>query len=121
MTANTTQAAECLSHLTAELGMDYDPNLKWGKQTVKLVFGQWRYRKEVLVDVGGNCTGFAVIEAAIGSFYEECTNDGDFEFELELEDAEGGLLICEDEENQGEDWLKDMLICAEIVAIAASA
>ena len=53
MTEKTTQAAGCLSHLTDELGMDYDPNLKWGKQTVKLVFGQWRYRKEVLIDVGG--------------------------------------------------------------------
>jgi hypothetical protein len=60
------------------------------------------------------CTGFSVIDAAIGSFYETC---GD----LELEDKDGNILICEDEEEQGEDWLKDMLICAEIVAIAASA
>ena len=118
---NEKLVAGLASHLTHELGMDYDPNLKWGRQTVKLVFGQWRYRKEVLIDVGGNCTGLAVIEAAIGNFYEACSSDGDFEFELELEDTEGGLLICEDEEGKGEDWLKDMLICAEIVAIAASA
>lgn len=95
--------------------MNYDPNLvrcgRMATQTVKLVFGQWDYRKEVLIDVSGNCTGLVVIDVAIDNFYQEC---GD---EIELTDANENVLICEDDEQKGEDWLKDMLISAEILSI----
>lgn len=33
-------------------------------------------------------------------------------------ESDGDTLLCEDDEGRGEDWLKDMLIAAEIIAIA---
>ena len=107
--------------------MNYDPNLtnsgRTAKQTVKLTFGMWEYRAERTVEVGGNCTGLTVIESAIGNLYEDLPN---------LSDGMGSMvpgivmadpndadkeLCCTDDEDQGDDWLKDMLIGAEIIDI----
>jgi hypothetical protein len=33
-------------------------------------------------------------------------------------ESDGDTLLCEDDEGQGEDWLKEMLIAAEIIAVA---
>lgn len=107
--------------------MDYDPNLtnsgRMAKQTVRLTFGLWEYRKSFEVEVGGNCTGLTVIDAAVGKVLEELPTAawGDDEVSVivldKTVDGELDQLEVEDEELKYDDWLKDMLIAAEIVAI----
>lgn len=104
--------------------MNYDPNLtnsgKMAVQTVKLTFASWEYRAERTVEVGGTCKGFSVIESAVyraweGLEFDQC---GNVEYaNITLTDSKGEELICEDDDDRGEDWLKDMLISAEIISI----
>ena len=107
--------------------MNYDPNLtnsgRMAMQTVRLTFGVWEHRKEMEVQVGGNCTGLTVIDSAVESAYNELERLGIFGCNdtyavLYLEHPESGdTLECADDEDKCEDWLKDMLIKAEIVSI----
>jgi hypothetical protein len=106
--------------------MNYDPNLArdMAKQTVRLTFGVWRYRTAIEVLVGGNCLGHRVIECAVGSAYEDLPTktyrDGKKKVKaafIDLKAPNGDIIQCEDDDNKEEDWLKDMLISAEIVSI----
>lgn len=106
--------------------MNYDPNLTMSgnkaKQTVRLTFGQWDYRKTFEVEVGGNCRGLSVIEAAVDVVLDGLPTyewDGEVSI-LVLEKTEDGTvheLQCDDEEGHYEEWLKSMLLSAEIIAI----
>jgi hypothetical protein len=107
--------------------MNYDPNYTLcgmtAKQEVKLTFGLWNYRAERIVTVGGNCNGFTVIESAVGVAYEELPYLGDEDDDddvcawIDMQTPDGKEMRCEDDECRGEDWLKDMLIKAEIISI----
>ncbi|MBH3440482.1 DUF5406 family protein [Pseudomonas luteola] len=108
--------------------MDYDPNLvycgRMAKQTVRLTFGQWKYRKTIELEVGGNCTGFDVIDAAVGSAYTQLEQRGIYGSDetyavifLDSQDGSGDQLEVQDDEDEYEDWLKKMLISAEIISI----
>jgi len=94
--------------------MNYDPNLtnsgRMATQTVELTFQQWEYTATETTTVGGNCTGLDVIESAIENIEEELGYD---DGEIILTNADGGTLVCE----LWEEKLKDMLVCARIVAI----
>ncbi|WP_417786712.1 DUF5406 family protein [Stutzerimonas xanthomarina] len=113
--------------------MNYDPTLtcsgRMAKQTVRLTFGLWEHRKTMEVEVGGNCTGMTVIDCAVGIAYDQLPQRGIYGCkkteavidmpsltnpEDELECAEGS---DGNERLRGEEWLKDMLISAEIIAI----
>lgn len=100
--------------------MNYDPNLvnsgKCATQRVKLVFGQWEYRAELFVNVGGNCRGLSVIDTAVDMAYEGLPGTEALAHII-LTRADGETLHCEDDEGNGVDWLEDMLISAEIVSI----
>jgi len=105
--------------------MNYDPNLIRSfnaRQTVRLTFACWDYSKSFEIEIGGNCGGMDVIEAAIDNILDKLpTREWDDELSvLELEkvvDGELHILECEDEESQYADWLKSMLVGAEIIAI----
>jgi hypothetical protein len=96
---------------------EYSPNIKWGHQHVEVVLMQWGYSKTIKVDVGGNCHGMSVIDCAAGiicdQLYDEAEVDG--AITLVLENAAGDTLLCEDEEDRGLDWIKDMIVSAQIV------
>lgn len=102
--------------------MNYDPNLtnsgRMARQTVKLTFGKWMYRAEHSVLVGGNCTGLTVIESAVSALLQTLYGERKFATII-LTNESGVQLVCADEELDHEDWLKDMLIGAEIIAIEA--
>jgi hypothetical protein len=49
---------------------EYSPNIEWGKQAVEIVLMQWAYKATFTMEVGGNCTGFPVIECALDNLYE---------------------------------------------------
>ncbi|QDL35383.1 hypothetical protein EGO53_05560 [Serratia liquefaciens] len=109
--------------------MNYDPNLtlcgRMAKQSVRLTFGQWQYRTSMEVVVGGNCNGLSVIECAVGLAYEQLGsvsffNDDTAEDDL-MKVINIGELQCLDEWLEGEDWLKGMLISAEIINIEPEA
>ena len=108
--------------MSADPVMDYDPNLvAWpnkAKFQVKLTFGEWRYRAEILIAVRGNIRGFDVIESAVENAYEKLLGDSDYAT-LNMEDADGNILISEDDEDRGSDWLKDKLLGAVIVTAAS--
>lgn len=99
----------------AKAMMNYDPNMvhcgRITKQTVRLTFGQWKARCVKEVVVGGNCTGLTVIETAIESLYDKLPDKT-----LVMEDLDD-TLECSDDEDRGEEWLKDMLVAAEIISI----
>lgn len=112
--------------------MNYDPNLtcsgNMAMQQVRLTFGYWQYRAEIEVSVGGNCTGLAVIDCAVGNAYRTLPQRGIYgsdetyaeivmvdpakpDSTLECGEDSGGEVL------RGEFWLKDMLIGAEITSI----
>jgi hypothetical protein len=110
--------------------MNYDPNMtlcgRMAKQTVQLTFAMWKYRATMEVEVGGNCTGLPVIDCAVGMAYDQleqkpflndqCKRDSYAAILMpSIEDDD--VLEATDEELKGDDWLKDMLIGAEILAI----
>lgn len=103
--------------------MNYDPNLtnsgRMAKQTVRLTFAQWEYRKTIETEVGGSCTGLTVIECAVDNVYESLPEDhhGCVYLEMEETNGSGDTLTNVDDEDRGDEWLKDMLVCAEIVDI----
>lgn len=103
--------------------MNYDPNLtnsgRMAFQKVRLVFQLWESKIEYEETVGGNCTGLTVIDCAVSNVYEKLpslTLDVDIPF-IVLTNEKGETLECADEERKGEDWLRDMLVKAEIFEI----
>lgn len=106
--------------------MNYDPNLtncgRMADQQVKLTFAIWEYRKEMIVPVGGNTTGLSVIRAAISFAFDklptEKFGDQDVAYIELLRQSDEATMRCDDEDDNGEDWLADMCIAAEIISIA---
>jgi hypothetical protein len=100
--------------------MNYDPNLtnsgRMAIQVVRLTFGMWESRKTVDTTVGGNCNGLQIIDNAVGRIYDELPDRFDCPYII-LDSPNGDTLECSDDEEKGEDWLKDMLIAAEIISI----
>ena len=116
--------------------MNYDPNLtcsgNMATQQVRLTFGLWNYRAIVEVSVGGNCTGLDVIDSAVGNAYDTLTQRGIYGSDetyavIIMADptTPGSTLECGEndlcEQPRGEDWLKYMLIGAEIISISPRA
>jgi hypothetical protein len=101
--------------------VNYDPNLiscgRIAEQHVRLTFGKWEHRATVETVVNGNCTGLDVIECAIANAYDHLTCDIWENKQIIMTKEEDEDLICGDDEGGAEDWLKSMLIAAEIVDI----
>lgn len=108
--------------------MNYDPNLvlcgRRAIQNVRLTFGLWEYRAVMEVEVGGNCTGMTVIDCAVGIAYDQLEQRGIYGSDdtyavitLVKAGEAGAEMECEDDEGNFDEWLKDMLIAAEITAI----
>ncbi|MCY1382142.1 hypothetical protein D9M69_701290 [compost metagenome] len=93
-------------------------------QTVRLTFGMWDYRAVMEVKIGGNCTGLTVIDSAVENAYETLEQRGNYGSDdtyavlyLAKPSAPDQVLECGDDEGHGDEWLKDMLVAAEIVSI----
>lgn len=103
--------------------MNYDPNLflcgNRARQEIKLTFGMWQYRTERTLILYSNVAGLDAIRAAVEKTYESLPGFGSDDIpRIELIDETGDSLICDDDEDEGEDWLFKMLIKAEIVSAA---
>lgn len=77
----------------------------------------WEYRKTIETVVSGNCQGFDVIETAIENIYDNLAENSDNEPEIILVNSAGDILNCIDDEDIGSEWLKSMLISAEITDV----
>lgn len=99
---------------------NFDPNLNYcgkrSQKTIRLTFGLWRYRAAFEVAVGGNISGFDNIGCAIGALYDEMFGDNP-DKPLVLTDSDGNTLEATDDDAEEDDWLKEMLVAAEIVSI----
>ena len=98
--------------------MNYDVNIQWARQTVRLTFGMWEARATMEVDVGGNCKGADIFDSALYQAYDrllQAAGQGVPTLVMKLPD--GDELHCDDEDDDGEDWLKAMCIGFEIISI----
>ena len=98
--------------------VDFDPNFRYTKQRVKVTFGMWKYRATRITTIGGNCTGITVIDSAVESIAEELIesfDEKDDEVFMTMVDGRKELR-CEPEDECVEDWLKNMVVKAEIIS-----
>lgn len=104
--------------------MNYDPNLTqsghMARQTVRLTFRQWLYEAKTIEVVIGNVSGFLAIESAIANLHDRLTRE-QRTARMQLRDPKGSTLLCEDDEGHGEEWLKRMLVKAEILTLEPDA
>lgn len=98
----------------ANLIENNNPNNRWGKSVVEIILKQWRYEKAFTIHVGGNCRGFDVLDAAVGMVYDHIMDTTD-NAAVTLIDPEGKTLLCEDDEERGDDWIKGMVASIRIV------
>jgi Family of unknown function (DUF5406) len=102
-----------------EVIQKYSPNTQWGKQVVEIILKAWGYSATFTEEVGGNCLGFDVIECAIVNLYDRLVDDGAEPTKVVLTNSSGDELLCEDDEDREEEWLKKMVVSARIVAWVA--
>jgi hypothetical protein len=92
----------------------YDPNIHWAKQTIEVVLQQWADKAVFLAVIGGNCQGLDVIEAAIAEVFNGLPNENDTTY-VELKNAAGDFTRYYDEEEQEEEWMRNMVVSVRIV------
>lgn len=68
---------------------NYDPNIRWGKHTVKVSFQRWDYKGFVMFRKGGNCKGLDVLAWDEDDLYDQPLIDNPVGFGLLSEDDEG--------------------------------
>lgn len=98
---------------------NYDPNIRFATQEVAITFQSWDYKATKVAHIGGNCKGLSVIETAIDHIYSELADKQGTNYpSLELINDSGEAMDCENDGAQDSiDWLKDMVVNAEIVSI----
>ena len=98
----------------------YDPNELMGMttQTVRLTFQVWEHQVDKVVSVGGNCSGFSVIESAVCNLFDKLDTQNRLGDLVPFIDING--CTCFDEDEREEEWLKDMLVSAAIVEVQAT-
>ncbi|EOS7956400.1 DUF5406 family protein, partial [Enterococcus hirae] len=68
---------------------NYDPNIRWGKHTVKVSFQHWDYKGFVMFRKGGNSKGLDVLALDEDDLYDQPLIDNPVGFGLLSEDDEG--------------------------------
>ncbi len=101
--------------------LNYNPDRTMrDRQKVKLVLARWDYRAEFEQEVSGNCRGLTIIETAVENVYADLPSaypdDAAGPCVLTLKGPKGELEVVDDEE-QGVDFLNDMLLSAEVVSL----
>lgn len=92
-----------------------NPNNEWGKHVVEIVLKQWKYERTFVTRVGGNCHGFTILETAIDNIYDSLLDTQDEPGELVLTDENGDTLLCTDEDDREDDWIKKMVVSCRII------
>lgn len=104
---------------------DYDPNRRFADMmTVHVTFGSWDYRTTIETKSGGNVRGMDVIDCAVENIYDDLLEKAEKDGRaatLYLRNARGDELECSDDEDEGYDWLKSMVVSAEITSLEREA
>lgn len=93
----------------------YDPNIYWSKQEVEVTLMRWDYSAKIKVETGGNVKGWDIIKSAIEQIYDilsEKTGVG----AVTLTNPGGATLLCEDDEEREDDWVREMIVSAVIIS-----
>lgn len=98
-----------------ELIADNNPNNAWGKHVVEVVLKQWKYHRTFVVRVGGNCHGLTVLESAIDNIYDGLWDEQDDPAEITLTSDTGEQLLCTDDDDLGDEWIKNMVVSCRII------
>ena len=98
--------------------MNYDPDIRWAVQRVRLHYAIWDAHASFEVEVKGNCKGFSILEYAVERHFEMLLEQSPECPSITLVEPNGDTLICEEDgEVDGEEWLKGLCIGAEIISI----
>lgn len=97
-----------------------DPNIFPAEIQYLLTFMAWGYSAQHIGIARGHVRGMDGLEIALSDVYKNLLGDDGFK-EIILTDASGETLLCpEDQEAfEGEEWLMQMLVAAEIISIVA--
>jgi hypothetical protein len=101
--------------MTNTLIKKHDPNMYWHKCTYAITLMQWDYSKIFEVEVGGNVRGFDLLETAVEVLYGDLEVDDDDRLVIELKNPDGETLLCQDDEDREEDWIKEMVVSVVLV------
>lgn len=116
---------------------NYDPNIRWADQTVKVTLGTWQYRTTREVVIGGNSKGaniFDHIEESVlallmkendipeDEYFDNVEDLVDAGYSLSFEmlyETEDKLwrLHCEPDQEDLEQWIREHIIGLEIIDI----
>lgn len=96
---------------------ELDPNIRWGKKTIRMTFMQWGYKAVHEASVGGNCSAMSNLDAALSNVYDTLPPDNWGVPYIVMEDGKGDSLQNGDDEGRSEDWLMDMLVSAELISV----
>lgn len=107
---------------------NYDPNIRWGKYTVKVTFQRWDYKGFMMFRSDGNCKGLSVLlldeedlyyqpltDNPIGLEFLPEDDEGNEWFKMTLKNDEGNELLVEDACEE----LGDYIVGLEIIAFVA--
>jgi len=100
--------------------INMDPEAINGKstQTVRVVLGLWHYRKTFDLTLKlENYVGFEVFEAALEEIYDLCYDSDSDLATVTLVSEDGGELSCDDDCEDGVDWIKEMVVSIEILSV----
>lgn len=99
-----------------------DLDNRWAHKTYRLTFGYEDYRTSVEVNVSGNCLGLFNIESAIdfyyGDLFDKTAGNDYVHLELFRDTPQGReSLRMEDSLGEGETWLANLLVAAELIKL----
>lgn len=97
-----------------ELISSNNPNNKWGQSIVEVILKAWSYEKTYTIKVCGNCHGMDVFEQAISMIHDSLFENGE-PLKIILTNPDGDTLECEDDEDRGELWIKDMIVSMRLL------
>lgn len=106
-----------------------DPNVRFAKRKIRLVYQMWEYKHEAFVTMGGNCRGNGLLEMAHEIYMQELFEKNNGPYTIFFYDEGAKLHVdafaCRDDEDMdGEDaqaeFERDMeqaLVLIEIVEV----
>lgn len=103
-----------MSQPNFEMIKHYNPNLYCHVCTYAITLMQWDYSHVIIIEVGGNVRGFDLIESAAEAIYDTLEASDNCTV-IELVNPKGEILICRDDEEEGEEWLKEMIVSIVLI------
>jgi hypothetical protein len=95
----------------------HDPNDRRHDKHFRLTFRLWDYEAQFTAKVGGNCLGMQNLDSALFNVLDQLETAPDAPYRMILKKPNGDEMICDDDEACEEEWLQEMLVCAELFSV----